>query len=62
LYDVPADVSGKFNDDTIGNNDVRILRFDNEIVVIYGIVDDNTILITSKVADFAQIVEVGFSD
>ena len=61
LYDILPDVTGKFTDDNIGGTDVRLLRYDNKIIIIYGIID-NTIMITSSVSDFAQINELGFSD
>lgn len=62
LYNIPMEAEGKFTDEKIGDTDVRLLRYNNEILIIYGIINGNTILITSKVSDFAQIVELGFSD
>lgn len=62
LYELPPSVDTKFTDEIINGTDVRVLRYNNEILIIYGIVNNKTIVITSKVSDFAQLTEIGFSD
>ena len=59
LYDMPAAVTPDFVDDTIADVDVRILYHEDSVILVYGIIDENTALITSSSADFAQIVELG---
>lgn len=60
LYRVPpeASESGTFVDETIRDIDVRVLRYNDKAVLVYGIVGNNTALITKSTADFAQIIEL----
>ncbi len=62
LYDTDGITTETFTDEKASDIEVRVLRTTNKEVVVYGIIDDNTVLISNSLADFAQIVELGFTD
>ena len=62
LFSLPAESGNKFSDMTISGVDVRVLRSDEEIILLYGIIDENTALITTDENSFAQIVELEFKN
>ncbi|MCA9355135.1 hypothetical protein KC865_01105 [Candidatus Kaiserbacteria bacterium] len=59
LYEIPVVSEAKFSDQTVKNVDVRVLKNDDKVVLMYGMVSNNTAVISSKAEDFAQIVELG---
>ncbi|MCA9362053.1 hypothetical protein KC906_01640 [Candidatus Kaiserbacteria bacterium] len=62
LYDIPADMTLDFIDDTIAGKDVRVLRVDGRSWLVYGIIGDNTALIAPNTATFSQVVELGLRE
>jgi hypothetical protein len=59
FYTIPAGVIPDFTDEVISGVDVRILRHNEAVVLVYSITESNTAVITSNTTDFAQIVELG---
>ncbi len=55
LLEISYTTNPVFVDDTIGGIDVRVLSHNNETVLVYGIINDNTAIITTSKEDFAQI-------
>jgi len=62
LYDIPSTVTSSLTDEQIDGFDVRVLRHNDVIVLVYGIVNSNTAIIAATGEDFAQIVENGLSE
>jgi hypothetical protein len=62
FYDREIGLTGKFTDERINDTEVRLLKQNSETLLVYGIINKNTILITSTVSDFTQISETDFSD
>lgn len=62
LYGTPDQPTNSFIDGSIKGTDVRILKHEGAVVLVYGIIDDNTALVTSNEADFSQIIELGTLD
>lgn len=62
LYNIPSTATASLTDEQIGGFDVRVLRHDEVIVLVYGIVNSNTAIIAATGEDFAQIVENGLSE
>lgn len=61
LYNLPADIPSSFTDESVSDTDVRVLRHNGKVLLVYGIVGNNTALITTDLAVFKQIVELGVS-
>ena len=55
LYTIPADIQGDFTDEKIGNYDVRVLRNENGLVMLYGFVGENIVIFSTSEEDFSQI-------
>jgi hypothetical protein len=52
-----------FTDNSIENIDVRLLTTaTGEVLVVYGIVSDNTAIITNSLETFTQVVNASFDD
>jgi hypothetical protein len=60
LYPIPVEVNGEFIDETLEGIDIRILRNDDEVILVYGFVSDNTLLIAPNMSDFTQIAQPYF--
>lgn len=57
-----SDSSTKFEDVALVGFDVRVLKVDGETELVYGIVNHNTVIITTSEDSFSQIIKLGFSD
>lgn len=57
LYSIPAGITESFTDEQIGNIDVRTLRNNGDVVLVYGFTNDNTLIIAGSTGDFAQIAQ-----
>lgn len=42
-----------FTDDTVGNSDIRILKSGNEVIIVYGFIDKNTLVITESLEAYS---------
>lgn len=51
-FDANITGASTFTDETIGDSDVRILKLDNQEVIVYGFIDSNTVVITESVAAY----------
>ena len=60
LLSVENDNKSKFKDVSITGFDVRILKTENGSQIVYGIVNHNTVIITTSESKFSQIVKLGF--
>lgn len=57
IYNLP-DSTDKFLDYQIKNIDVRALKSEDETILLYGLVTDNTMVIARHEDDFAQLVDL----
>lgn len=63
FYDISTNSSLDFTDAAIRGTDVRIMRsLEGETLIVYGIVDENTVLISDSVEDFTQVLQTSFSE
>ena len=63
LYLIAQPYEATFSDKIINGRDIRLLKSANgEILVVYGIVSQDTVLITSSVEVFTQVVNTSFTD
>ena len=61
IYDLPLNQNTTFSDQTIGDRDVRVLLSETgQTLIVYGLVNDNTALISNSLADFTQVVETSY--
>lgn len=60
LYPIPNEITGEFIDETLEGVDVRILRNNDEVILVYGFISNNTLLIAPNMSDFTQIAEPYF--
>jgi hypothetical protein len=52
-----------FTDDRIGSKDVRVATTsDGQVLVVYGIVSDNTAIITNSMDTFTQVLNASFEN
>ena len=58
LYDIPVEATAAFTDTQVQGVDVRVLEHDERVVLVYGIIGDNTALIAPTLASFSQIIEL----
>jgi len=59
LYDITEDKILPFTDEAIDDYDVRILKIDDVVVLVYSVINDSTAIIAHTKADFSQIVQQG---
>ncbi|MFT7644560.1 MAG: hypothetical protein ACI9BF_000209 [Candidatus Paceibacteria bacterium] len=57
LYPIPTEITGEFIDETLEEIDIRILRNYEDVVLVYGFINDNTLLIAPNVSDFTQVTQ-----
>lgn len=57
FYNLPTEIGSAFVDEEIAGNDVRILRHDGEIVLLYSIVTNNLAIISNTRESFTRLVE-----
>jgi hypothetical protein len=63
LYLITQVNDSVFIDDTIGNKDVRILKStDGDVLAVYGIIANDTAIITSSVDIFSQVLNASFTE
>jgi hypothetical protein len=63
IYPTPEIDNLTFTDTSIQNTDARVLTSSSgEIVAVYGIVSDNTAIITDSPETFTQVLSASFSD
>ncbi len=61
MYDLPGEQTTTFTDQTVGGIDVRVLLSETgQTLIVYGMVDENTALLSNSLADFTQVVETSF--
>ncbi|NCN12013.1 hypothetical protein GW937_01695 [Candidatus Kaiserbacteria bacterium] len=61
LYDIPSGKTALFTDEKIAATDVRALRKNGTIILMYSIVNSTTAVITATSEDFTQIIETGLT-
>ncbi len=62
FYSIPLQNDYSFTDQTVGGIDVRVLLSETgQTLIVYGIVNENTALISSSLEDFSQVVETSFT-
>lgn len=60
IYDsLPQETSLQFIDETIDGVDVRVLRSETGVLLVYGFLGERTVLISRTIEDFAQISSFG---
>lgn len=63
IFDLPPSLTdNNYSDITVAGVDVRVLENNEEIVLLYGIIDENTALITTDESYFVTIIETSFSN
>jgi hypothetical protein len=62
IFTLPEGLTGSFSDRTISDVDVRVLEKDGKTVLLYGIINENTALITTSAEEFSSIIASEFTD
>jgi hypothetical protein len=62
LYSLPESSNLSFIDNSIEKHDVRIIKQNKEVVLLYSIVSDNTAIISKNISDFTEVLESSFAD
>jgi hypothetical protein len=61
MYNLQGEQTNTFTDQTVGGIDVRVLLSETgQTLIVYGMVDENTALLSNSLADFTQVVETSF--
>jgi hypothetical protein len=61
LYAIPTEVTTAFVDETIAGKDVRVLRQNGDVVLLYSMVTRNLAIITTDSESFTHLVELGLN-
>jgi len=62
VFALPTTLTSTYSDVTISGVDVRILKSEGDVVLLYGIIDENTALIATSEAAFASVIAAEFSN
>ena len=62
VYDLPDTEEVEFTDNSVSGYDVRVLEIEGGVVLMYGILNNNTALIGTDKAVFKQISELSLSN
>jgi len=61
IYDLPLTQTTSFTDQTVNGIDVRVLLSETgQTLVVYGMINENTALLTNSLTDFTQVIESSF--
>jgi len=55
FYKIPYEVKPAFTDSVVNGINVRVLSHQEKVVLVYGLINDHTAIITNNVEDFTQI-------
>jgi len=62
IYTIPKETLPIFTDKIVGNIDTRVIKNGDEIILIYGVTDNNVAIISHNLSDFEKIVELTASN
>lgn len=62
IYGIPTEAGKIFVDETINGIDVRSLKVNDETVLIYGFIDENTLLVAKNPTDLTNVAELKLTD
>lgn len=61
LYQTSYEIKPIFTDSVVNGINIRILSHDSKVVLVYGLINDNTALVTNNIDDFDQISKLEMS-
>ena len=63
LYDIPTNQTVNFTDQRVSDTDVRVLLLETgQTLLVYGIINENTALISNNLENFSHVLETSFSN